>query len=181
MSDARATAGAVTISVATAEEMRRLGRVIGTRLRPGDVLLLHGDLGAGKTTLAQGVAAALGISEAMQSPTFTLVAEHQGRLPAGTPVRVNHLDLYRLTGPEELESFGYEQYLDAGEEITLIEWPERAADWQPDAYFLAAIVYAPPGRQVTLTAQPPQAQADRFDTIVNALRHSGFGPNERGR
>lgn len=174
MSDARATAGALTIPVDSAGEMQRLGRVIGARLHPGDVLLLHGDLGAGKTTLAQGIAAALGVSEGMQSPTFTLVAEHQGQLPDGTRVRLNHLDLYRLSGPEDLESFGYEQFLDAGDEITLIEWPERAADWLPDAYLLAAIAYAVPGRKVTLTAHPPQASAARLDAIVEALRENGF-------
>lgn len=169
-----ATAGTVTIPVATAEEMRRLGGTIGAQLRPGDVLLLHGDLGAGKTTLAQGVAAALGVPEAMQSPTFTLVAEHQGRMPDGTPVRLNHLDLYRLTSPEELESFGYEQYLDPADEITLIEWPERAAGWLPEHYLLAAIAYAAPGREVKLSAGPAPDGTMRLDAIVDALRFNGF-------
>lgn len=174
MSDARATAGAITVSVATAGEMQRLGRVIGACLRPGDVLLLHGDLGAGKTTLAQGVAAALGVTEAMQSPTFTLVAEHEGRLPDGRPVRLNHLDLYRLSGPDELDSFGYDQYLDNNDEITLIEWPERAADWQPETYLLAAIAYATPGRRVTLSAHPPQASTDRLADLAAAAMGTGF-------
>lgn len=168
------TAGAVIVSVATAEEMRRLGRTIGAHVRPGDVLLLHGDLGAGKTTLAQGIAAALDVPEAMQSPTFTLVAEHQGRLPDGTPVRLNHLDLYRLTSPDELESFGYEQYLDPGDDITLIEWPERAADWLPERYLLAAIAYATPGRRVTLSGCPAPVWTMRLDAIVDALRLHGF-------
>lgn len=169
MSSARVTAGACSLGVVGAREMRRLGRVIGAWLRPGDVLLLHGDLGAGKTTLAQGIAATLGVPETMQSPTFTLVAEHQGILPNGAPVRINHLDLYRLTSPDELDSLGYAQYLAADDAITLIEWPERAADWLPDAYLLVAIAYAPHGRKLTLSGHPAGAFSGRLGEVGESI------------
>lgn len=148
-----ATEASLTVAIPTPEAMRALGGAIGAWLRPGDVLLLHGDLGAGKTTLAQGIAAALGVREAIQSPTFTLAVEHQGRLPGGEPVQINHLDLYRLTSPDELESLGYEQYIDNDGAITLIEWPERVADWLPEAYLLVAIAYDVAGRRIRLSAR----------------------------
>lgn len=123
-----------TITIESAEDMRGLGREIAATLRPGDVVLLHGDLGAGKTTLTQGVAAGLGIQGPIQSPTFTLVREHQG-----SDNRLYHLDLYRLDDPDELENIGYEVYINPTDGITLIEWPERAGEWLPDAFLLIHI------------------------------------------
>lgn len=166
-----ATSAKLSIAIPTPDEMRRFGGAIGAWLRPGDVLLLHGDLGAGKTTLAQGVAAALGVREAIQSPTFTLVAEHQGRLPGGQPVQINHLDLYRLASPDELESLGYEQYIDSDEAIALIEWPERAADWLPEAYLLVSIAYEPPGRRIELSAH--RLPDERCANLVRVLHAAG--------
>jgi tRNA threonylcarbamoyladenosine biosynthesis protein TsaE len=121
--------------------MKLFGAELAGMLSAGDVVLLDGDLGAGKTTLVQGIAAALGISEAVTSPTFTLVAEH----PLPEPIRgiewVYHLDLYRLSDSHELESFGYDDYLAPDRAISLIEWPERAADWLPDRAFLVEIAH----------------------------------------
>lgn len=154
--------------------MQRCGRVIGAWLRPGDVLLLHGELGAGKTTLAQGIAAALGVREAIQSPTFTLVVEHQGRRLGEGRVLLNHLDLYRLTGPEELDSLGYEQYIDRDDAITLIEWPERASGWLPESYVLISITYLPPGRRLELSVHPAATFATRQDDLAAVLRASGL-------
>lgn len=119
--------------------MRRLGAELAQTLSAGDVVLLNGDLGAGKTTLVQGIAAALGIGEPVTSPTFTLVAEHPLPSPVRGIERIYHLDLYRLTDPHELESFGYDDYLAPARAISLIEWPERAADWLPDRALLIEI------------------------------------------
>lgn len=116
------------------EAMQVFGRELAAHLRPGDVVLLHGDLGAGKTTLTQGIAAGLGVSDAVQSPTFTLVQEHRGR-----EMMLYHLDLYRLDDPSELESLGYEAYLDPEDGISVIEWPERAGDWLPERFWLVRI------------------------------------------
>ena len=119
--------------------MVELGRTLAGNIQPGDVILLHGDLGAGKTTLVQGIGAGLGVKHTIQSPTFGLVADHQGRLPDGTPVTIHHLDLYRLDSPEELEDLGYDQYLAPVDGISLIEWPERADAWLPDRFTLIRI------------------------------------------
>jgi tRNA threonylcarbamoyladenosine biosynthesis protein TsaE len=119
-----------------AEHTREIGARLGRRLRPGDVVLLHGDLGAGKTTLAQGIARGLGIVDAVQSPTFTLINQHEREGPDGEPFRLYHVDLYRLAGEEELDSFGFDDYLDPSDGVTLIEWPERAASRLPARYLL---------------------------------------------
>jgi tRNA threonylcarbamoyladenosine biosynthesis protein TsaE len=96
--------------------------------------MLHGDLGAGKTTLAQGVAEGLGVESPVQSPTFTLVREHQAR-----EMMFYHLDLYRLDSPDELEDIGYETYIDPADGVSLIEWPERAGDWLPAVFTMVQI------------------------------------------
>lgn len=112
-----------------------IGATLADWLRDGDVVLLHGDLGAGKTTLAKGIAAALRIDAVVSSPSFALVNEYDGGLLA--PVtRLYHLDLYRLHGADELASIGFEDYIAPSDGVTLIEWPERAAETLPDRYLL---------------------------------------------
>ncbi len=93
-------------------------------LQPGDVITLNGDLGAGKTCFAGGVARGLGINERITSPTFTLINEYDGPLP------LYHLDVYRLESPEELEDLGYEEYF-YGSGVTLIEWAEQVEQYLP--------------------------------------------------
>ncbi len=122
--------------------MRELGERLSRFLRRGDVLLLHGDLGTGKTTLVQGLAQGLGIEGPVQSPTFGIVAEHEGLDPGGERLILYHLDLYRLTDPHELDSIGYDQYLEPHDGVSAIEWPERAGDWLPDRFLLVNIEHA---------------------------------------
>jgi tRNA threonylcarbamoyladenosine biosynthesis protein TsaE len=122
--------------VTGAEGTRALAAHLATVLASGDVLLLHGDLGAGKTTFVQGLTQALGVDSPVQSPTFTIAAQYPSRL--GT---INHLDLYRLNDPDELVSVGYEAYIDPVDGLTIIEWPERAGDWLPDRYLLVRFDY----------------------------------------
>ena len=101
------------------EAMRALGRELAPLLEPGDVLGLVGDLGAGKTRLAQGILAGLGASQPAASPTFSLVHEHtDGRLPAA------HFDFYRMAAPEEALSLGWDDYLASGL-ILLVEWADQ--------------------------------------------------------
>jgi tRNA threonylcarbamoyladenosine biosynthesis protein TsaE len=93
----------------------------------GDIICLHGSLGAGKTTFVQGFSAAMGYHGAVTSPTFTLVNEyHGGRLP------IYHFDLYRLDSPPELETIGAEEYF-YSHAICLIEWAENGGDYIPPA------------------------------------------------
>ncbi|CAA9555538.1 MAG: tRNA threonylcarbamoyladenosine biosynthesis protein TsaE [uncultured Thermomicrobiales bacterium] len=128
--------------------MHRLGRDLAGELRAGDVLLLHGDLGAGKTALTQGIAAGLRVPEAIQSPTFGLVAEHDGLTADGHPIRLYHLDLYRLESPAELESLGFDRYVDPDDGITVIEWPERAIGWLPERFMIISIAHAGPDDRI---------------------------------
>lgn len=105
----------------------RLGERLGRAAAPGDLILLRGDLGAGKTTLAQGIARGLGIEGAVSSPTFTLIKEYAGRLP------LFHVDLYRLGDVAEVEALGIEDYLERGG-VCVVEWADRGdplwpADW----------------------------------------------------
>lgn len=122
------------LEVDSAAAMQSLGEEIASSLSIGDVLMLHGDLGAGKTTLTQGIAAGLGVEGPVQSPTFTLVREHRGR-----EMVLYHLDLYRLGDPNELETLGYEMYLDPPDGVSVIEWPERAGEWLPEQFTLVRI------------------------------------------
>lgn len=101
----------------SAEETRRLGRALGAHLEGRDVVCLRGPLGAGKTTLIQGLAEGLGVGERVTSPSFTLIHEHQGRLP------LYHLDLYRLAAGD-LPGIGVEEVL-AADAVVAIEWAER--------------------------------------------------------
>ncbi len=119
----------MTVVTKSAEETKALGRRIGRLLNVGDVVLLIGGLGAGKTTLVQGLVRALGIKEAL-SPTFVLAQTFHGRLP------VHHLDCYRLT-PKVLLNRGLHNYLSGGGEIppgvVLIEWADRWKEiWPQD-------------------------------------------------
>lgn len=133
----------LTFETASAEETRTLGAEIAAFLEPGDVVLLHGDLGAGKTTLTQGIAAALGMKQLAQSPTFSLVVD--------TPLRngavLRHIDLYRLDTPAELDALGFDELTSDPDSITLIEWPERAAGLLPDAYLLIELDQSGPNRR----------------------------------
>ena len=120
--------------IESAVAMQQLGRELAANLTIGDVLMLHGDLGAGKTTLTQGVAEGLGIEGPVQSPTFTLVREHDA-----PTMRLYHLDLYRLDDPDDLEDIGYEVYINPPDGVSLIEWPERAGDWLPERFTIIQI------------------------------------------
>ena len=107
------------------EETWRIASGVAARLRPGTVVALHGDLGAGKTAFVQGLGYALGVTRPITSPTFTLCIEY----PTARFLLV-HMDLYRLGGPDELLSIGYPEYLESGA-VVAVEWPERAGDLIP--------------------------------------------------
>jgi tRNA threonylcarbamoyladenosine biosynthesis protein TsaE len=112
------------ITTTSADHTRALGAAIGELLRPGDVVVLAGDLGAGKTTFAQGVAVALGVVDRVTSPTFTIVHEHEGRVPLA------HVDVYRLESLGELHDLGFEEVVD-DVRVTLVEWGDMVAQALP--------------------------------------------------
>jgi tRNA threonylcarbamoyladenosine biosynthesis protein TsaE len=125
------------IPLTNAQATRQLGINLGCNLAAGTVILLSGDLGAGKTTLVQGIGAGLGVSDPIVSPTFTLINEYpEGRLP------LYHFDLYRLS-PQEVEEFRLETYWE-GEEFPLgivaIEWAEKLT-YMPDNYLQIQLLY----------------------------------------
>jgi tRNA threonylcarbamoyladenosine biosynthesis protein TsaE len=109
------------------ERTAALGGVIGAAALPGTVICLFGDLGSGKTKLAQGIAAGLSVPEGyvVTSPTFTYVNEYPGRLP------LYHIDLYRISSPEELLDLGWEEYIRA-DGVVAVEWAERAQGYLPE-------------------------------------------------
>lgn len=116
----------MVIETRSPEETFELGKKIGEKAMPGQVYTLNGDLGVGKTVFTQGVAAGLGITEAVSSPTFTIVQVYEeGRLP------FYHFDVYRIGDIEEMEEIGYDDYF-FGEGICLIEWAELIREILPE-------------------------------------------------
>ena len=134
------------LSLPDAEATRQFGVTLGRSLSAGTVILLQGDLGAGKTTLVQGIAEGLEIQDSIESPTFTLINEYlTGRVP------LYHLDLYRLE-PEEAEALHLENYWDGLEMnlgIVAIEWAEKL-QYKPDNYLQICLNYCDNGRQIEL-------------------------------
>ncbi len=115
----------------SAEQTRKLGRLLGELLAPPALLFLTGDLGAGKTCFVQGLARGLQVpeDEPVTSPTFTLMNQYRGRAP------LYHFDLYRLGGLDDLLDLGFEEYL-YGDGVTVVEWAERATGLEDDALCL---------------------------------------------
>jgi tRNA threonylcarbamoyladenosine biosynthesis protein TsaE len=109
------------------EDTRAIGAALAPVVHPGDVITLSGDLGAGKTCLVQGAAAALGVRARVTSPSFVLVREYEGGLP------VLHLDIYRLGNLQELVDLGYEEFLDP-KWVVFIEWGDAAGPLLPEEY-----------------------------------------------
>lgn len=129
-----------------------LGQLIGCKVQEGDVICLTGDLGAGKTLLAQGVATALGVAaEDVTSPTFTIMNVYEGR-----KMEIRHFDLYRLNCPEELEDIGFSEYC-GGEGVTLIEWAELFPEQLPEEYLQITLLHAGVGRKAVLEARGERA------------------------
>ncbi len=116
----------ISLETQSADETRRLGERLADLLEPGDIVLLTGDLGAGKTTLVQGVARGLEIHEQITSPTFVIVREYRGRMS------LYHVDAYRLENPAELSELGYEKFWHLPGAV-FVEWGEKVMRFfEPD-------------------------------------------------
>ncbi len=117
----------------SAEETFEFAKQYSETLQGGEVLCMYGDLGAGKTLFAQGLAAGLGIDGYISSPTFTIVNEYEGRLP------LYHFDVYRIADPDEMYETGFDDYI-SGNGVCLIEWAELIQDIIPLPYTKVTIV-----------------------------------------
>jgi len=134
------------------ESTRAFGRALGNAASPGTVLALSGELGAGKTQLAKGVASGLGVESVVNSPTFVLMNEHIGRL------RLFHVDAYRLGDPEEAAAAGLLDDRAAGG-VVVIEWADRLDGWLPEDRLdlrIDSVAGAPNSRVLTWSAHGPE-------------------------
>ena len=190
-----------TITTRSVEETQAWGQILGHVLRPGDVVALQGELGAGKTAFTQGIGLGLGVKERITSPTFTLVNEYTGQ--AG--MRLIHTDSYRLgdmtghatdtvddtvddTGDDtdddtddaasamqEAATFGMADILDSvqedGEAVIVIEWAERLADLLPDGHLTVALAHVP--AETDLRTLTFAAHGPRAEGLVDHLRDRG--------
>ncbi|MFO7639369.1 MAG: tRNA (adenosine(37)-N6)-threonylcarbamoyltransferase complex ATPase subunit type 1 TsaE [bacterium] len=126
-----------------AAETIALGRALASELGPGDVVAFFGELGSGKTTMIKGIAAGLGVTETVRSPSFVIVTEYRGRLP------VYHVDLYRLADETALGCAELDEYLE-GEGVCLIEWSERLSVPLPARAWRVRIELEQAGRSVSI-------------------------------
>jgi tRNA threonylcarbamoyladenosine biosynthesis protein TsaE len=108
------------------EDTIKVGEALGGLLKPGDIVALKGELGAGKTVLVKGIARGLDVKEEPNSPTFVIMNAYEGRIP------LYHFDLYRISGAAELEGIGYEDYF-FSDGVTVVEWAERADEIFPES------------------------------------------------
>ena len=118
----------------SAAQTQRMGMRLGELLQGGELILLDGKLGTGKTTFTQGLAQGMGITENINSPTFTLLKEYPGQLRPGLPPRrrpaLYHFDLYRLDNTEEIVDLGFEDYF-FSDGVCVVEWAEKAGSYWP--------------------------------------------------
>lgn len=148
-----------------AEQTRRLGAHLSAVAQAGDIVLLEGEFGSGKTTFTQGIARGLGIdAHYVNSPTFMLINEYRGRQ------RLYHIDLYRLEDEEQVATIGLDDYLD-GSGIAVIEWPQEAAPWLPDERLTIRFGYLSDTKR-TLRFYPYGRRAEQ---LVRDFKQDAFG------
>ena len=148
-----------TILTTGPEQTQEAGRAIGEQAQAGDIFLLTGPLGAGKTCLTQGIAGGLGVSGYVRSPTFVLTTRYQGRLT------LHHMDLYRIGGPEEAWDLGLDEQLFGGG-ICIVEWAERAAGIFPPESLWTELDHVDSGdqRSISFIDWP-----DRYRAVLEQL------------
>ncbi len=180
MAPVRRTADELSVVTRSQPQTVAVGRALGECLAEGDVLVLTGDLGAGKTQLTKGMAAGLGITEDVTSPTFTIEMVYEGgRLP------LYHFDLYRLDDPDQLEDTGLFDVLGA-DGVCSIEWGEQFADeigpQRMDVFLTRLDDDAEPGqepaREVRLVAHDARGR-ELLDALVRALSYRIFAGEKR--
>jgi tRNA threonylcarbamoyladenosine biosynthesis protein TsaE len=149
-------------------QTRRFGARLGILLQPGDLVCMEGELGTGKTCLAQGIGQGMGVVEPITSPTFTLVAEH--RPPPPTPI-LFHIDLYRLNDAvDEALALGLADYL-LGDGVCVIEWAERIETVLPAERLWISLRHLDESKRSMLV----KATGARYDDLLRGFRQSAFG------
>jgi tRNA threonylcarbamoyladenosine biosynthesis protein TsaE len=143
------------------EETRELGKSLGRLAEPGDIYLLVGKLGAGKTCLTQGIAWGLGIKEYTLSPSFVIMREMHGRLP------LYHMDFYRLDNIAEISDLGLDDYL-CGHGVCVIEWAEKGLAVLPDDHLLVNMGYVSENER----ALEIESHGQRYVTLLEQLKDS---------
>jgi len=141
-------AGVVSFESRSPEETRVLGERLGRCLQPGDVVLLSGELGAGKTVFVQGIARGAGYEGAVSSKSFVLLGEYPGR------VKLYHADLYRLETPEQVEELALDEVCAGG--ALVVEWPERARLWWEQHLLVCFEVTGEDTRTLSLDGHGPR-------------------------
>jgi tRNA threonylcarbamoyladenosine biosynthesis protein TsaE len=151
--------GVLELSAGSADAMRELGESVATLLSGGDVIVLTGDLGAGKTTFVQGAARSLGVTDPVVSPTFTLVRTYKGSRT------VNHVDVYRLDRMQEVIDLGFEDLFEP-DGVTFVEWGDVIEGLLPDSYLEAELWTRAEdeGRLVVLTGYG-RSWAERWERL----------------
>lgn len=148
----------ITLQLADEAATLNLGARLASSLKPGLTIYLHGDLGAGKTTMVRGLLHAMGHEGKVKSPTYTLVEPY-----VISGIYVYHFDLYRFNDPEEWEAAGFRDYFNP-ESVSLVEWPEKARELLPDADIDIYLKVQGEGREVLLNANTTSGKAclERF-------------------
>lgn len=153
----------------SATQTVRLGQRLGELLRPGDLVLLQGELGVGKTQLVRGVVQGLGATDQVTSPSFVLLNEYRAG-PQWPGMRIYHADLYRIENPAELVSIGLEEVWNA-QDVCLVEWAERAAGGLPGEHLLVQMGYLDETKRV-LRFIP---RGTRYQNVVERFKTLTFG------
>lgn len=149
-----------SIITTSEDQTEQVGEMLGRLLRPGDVVCLYGDLGAGKTSLSFGIAMGLEVEEEyIPSPTFTIINEYRGRVP------FYHIDLYRLKEPSELDEIGFDEYIDS-DGVAVIEWADRAEeDLPPERLNIYLSFVSENSREIGFLAE-----GERYGILLSELK-----------
>ncbi|WP_179106439.1 tRNA (adenosine(37)-N6)-threonylcarbamoyltransferase complex ATPase subunit type 1 TsaE [Terribacillus halophilus] len=139
----------------TIEETNTFGQQLAELLQPGDLITMEGDLGAGKTTLTKAIGAGLGVTRTINSPTFTIIKEYEGRLP------LYHMDVYRLENSDE--DIGFEEYF-SGAGVTIVEWAQFIEDYLPKDRLELTLKHDGEARTITL-----QPVGKRYEKLCKEL------------
>jgi tRNA threonylcarbamoyladenosine biosynthesis protein TsaE len=139
----------------TIEDTNSFGQKLAELLQPGDIITMEGDLGAGKTTLTKAIGAGLGVKRTINSPTFTIIKEYEGRLP------LYHMDVYRLENSDE--DIGFEEYF-SGEGVSIVEWAQFIEDYLPKERLELTLKHDGEARTILL-----QPIGERYEKLCKEL------------